>query len=306
MVPRSVLPRGKRHIKLRLLEGGSPGALRTCSVPGCSRAPEARSGDGLSPYFCRYHREFRSRHGCAWKRSYTGSELRPYVRAADAYVASTAVDRYLQLAITAVDGLLLSAGPERHPADFPRMPPDRKARASLARVREAGVPPERIVAVHAAVLAAIAEDPFQPDGEPHRYARVQVAKALRRRASGTHIVYGPGSRFDAYPRSSGLVLVELGRIIEEACDHFIHHHLAAVLALKIERWGPRPPPTGPAVSPQSRFGNEHVRDVPPDPAPNPAPSGQPQEAADKDVERYAREARELVRMYGPKGLAGKF
>jgi hypothetical protein len=244
----------------------SADALTCCSVPGCGRAPEARQGNGLSPFLCRYHREFRSRHGSPIKRSYTGPHLRPYVRAAEVFVKANAADQYVEWAVQNLASLIASSGPVRRVADLGRLAPADKARAALAMLREREVPPARILAVVLGVAAAIEEDPFGPGGDRALFRRVQIAKALRRRASGTHVVYeGTGRRLDRYPRSSGRVLEALGAAVETACEFPLAHHLAAVLALKQARHGRlEAPPLAPIA--KSRHGNAKI------PAPPPAVS----------------------------------
>lgn len=83
--------------------------------------------------------------------------------------------------------------------------------------------PERLLAIHMAV-SAIIED----DNDSHRvkeFRIVQVAKAAHRLASRTHkhwdipTDYGTlrPIEFHAYPRSSGMVLREIGNEIEVIC-----------------------------------------------------------------------------------------
>jgi len=55
---------------------------------------------------------------------------------------------------------------------------------------------------------------------------------VHRQASGYHAVYGPGSRYDRYPRSSGLALRHLGRMLDGCCEHVAAEHLSAILELK--------------------------------------------------------------------------
>ena len=107
-------------------------------------------------------------------------------------------------------------------------------------LRERKVSPLRILAVTLGVLATIEEDPYGPGGDRVLFRRVQIAKALRRRASGAHITYDSGWTFSRYPRSSGKVLEVLGAMVEEACQFAINRHLAGALELKIERYGAAP------------------------------------------------------------------
>lgn len=164
--------------------------------------------------------------------------------------------------------------------DLGRLPPETKAKASLAMLRERNVPPERILAVTLAVLAAITEDPFGPGGDRVLFRRVQIAEALRRRASGTHVVYeGTGIRWDRYPRSSGRVLERLGAVVEAACEFAMGRHAAAVLDLKKARYGePKAPER--ATFAKSRNGNERV----PPPAPVPLASQSPSALSMVEIE----------------------
>jgi hypothetical protein len=196
----------------RRVKTPSDEALPFCTVPGCGRAPEARQGNGLSPTLCRYHREFRRRHGSPLKRSYTGAELKPYVRAAESFAKAHKADPFIKRALERIGLELSLSGPVQHANDLLWLELRAKARTSLAKLRERNVPPLRILAVTLGVLAAIEEDTYGPGGDRVLFRRVQIAKALRRRASGSHVVYESGWRFSRYPRSSGKVLEALGAI----------------------------------------------------------------------------------------------
>jgi len=306
--PMSVNSPAKRRQRkadlLRRVREPTEKALLFCSVPSCTRLPQARAGNGLSPTVCEFHRAFRNRHGCAWKRSSSGPQLRPYVRAAESYLKVHADNVLVRHALDQVQRLLESAGPVRAIGDLARLAPKRKAEAALARLRQGEVPPPRIVAVTIGVLAAVLEDTVKPGGD---YPLVQIAKALRRRASGFHVVYGPGSCFDKYPRSSGRVLVALGTVVLGACEHLARDYVSAVLELKKERYGPAPASTGPLPSPRSKFGNERVRPppaVPPASTSSSAPNSAELDA--KELDRLAKELSADFRRQGMKAFDGKF
>jgi hypothetical protein len=277
----------------------SDDALAHCTIPGCGRAPEARQGNGLSPTLCRYHRGFRSRHGSPLKRSYTGGELKPYVSAAESFAKSHKDNREIGWSLDRIALELAGAGPVQRVNDLPWMEPRAKARASLAMLREKAVPPLRILAVTLGVLAAIEEDTYGPGGDRALFRRVQIAKALRRRASGTHIVYDSGWRFSRYPRSAGRVLEALGAIVEEACQFAVRQHLAAVLELKQARYGVLPiPPHGTFA--KSQFGNAKV------PPPPPPVSLKAEEAERAEAERIAEELRRAYAKEGYAAFRGRF
>ena len=52
----------------------------------------------------------------------------------------------------------------------------------------------------------------------------------------------------AYSRSAGRMLLNLGGEIEREAELTIDHHLAAVLALKLKRYGPHPAKQRPTAS----------------------------------------------------------
>ena len=99
-----------------------------------------------------------------------------------------------------------------------------RARIAFARLREANIIPERLLAIHMAVSALIEDDAGSHRVTEYRIA--QVAKAAHRLASGTHRHWdfpldNGGTAplaFHAYPRSSGRVLRVIGKAIEECCE----------------------------------------------------------------------------------------
>jgi len=204
-----------------------------CPIPGCGRPTQAGAGKGLSLYHCRYHIQLKNRHGSMWKRTYLAAELLPYRRAAARYLKANADDFWIAAALKALRSLMEGAGPVERMSDVLwHLTPPQKARAALARLRRAEIPPSRLLMIHLAVSGAVAEDPIGPGGPPGEYRLTQIAKAVHRLASGYHAVYGPGSRYDRYPRSAGLALRHLGRMIDECCAHVVREHLGGILTMK--------------------------------------------------------------------------
>jgi hypothetical protein len=290
----------------RRVHSASAGAFQLCAIPGCGRATEARQGNGLSPTLCRFHREYRSRHGSPLKRSYTGAEIRPHVRAAESFVKAHKNDQEIRWSLDRIAVDLANAGPVHRVNDLPWMEPRAKARAALAMLRERKVPPVRILAVTLGVLAAIEEDAYGPGSDRVLFRRVQIAKALRRRASGSHVTYDSGWTFSRYPRSAGKVLEVLGAMVAEACQFAINRHLSNVLELKIERYGAVPvPPKGTFA--KSRYGNERV--PPPSVSPMADAERVPPEAAaqeELEAERIAEETRRAFLRDGYAAFRGRF
>jgi hypothetical protein len=121
-----------------------------------------------------------------------------------------------------------------------------RARVAFARLREAGIGTERLLAIHLGVTALIEDDFGSHRVEEFRI--VQIAKAVHRLASGTHRhweMWNPRGapvpiEIHAYPRSSGLVLREIGEALEKACGPLSREALAEIIALKKARYGVHP------------------------------------------------------------------
>jgi hypothetical protein len=152
-----------------------------------------------------------------------------------------------------VGGIMASAGPLEIATRLNGLPPEQRARIALARLREADIKPERLLAIPLAVAALIEDAP----ATVHRTTEwriVAIAKAAHRLASGTHRIWpvaqpdGRVKRIEmhTYPRSSGRVLCHLGEMIEKECELVIDHHLSEVLAQKVVRDGR---PIAPAAMP---------------------------------------------------------
>jgi hypothetical protein len=222
------------------------------------------------------------------KPSFTGPHLEPYIRAAESFAKKHKDDRYIQWSLNHIAAALANAGPVQRVNDLPWMEPRAKAKAALAMLREKGVPPLRILAVTLGVRAAVAEDSYGPGSDIVIFRRVQISKALRRRASGTHVVYESGWRLSRYPRSSGKVLEVLGAMMEKACDFALQEHLEAVLKLKQERSGVLPiPPRGTFA--KSRHGNTKVPPPPQAVSLRANSKTAIQEAEAREAERIAKE-----------------
>lgn len=229
------------------MSAASAGFAQSCAIPGCRRATMRAAGLGLAAFHCRKHIEHKARHGSHWHGTYSAAELKPYLAAATSYIRPRAeADKFIVASIAAVGSGLEEAGPVEIATRLKGMSAAKRAKIGLARLRVAGIRPERIVSIVLAVTALIEEDP-----KSHRtkeFRTVQICKAIHRLASGTHKVWefedhhGRARRTElhAFPRSSGPVLRAMGRALEEPCEWVVEKHLAGVLALKIKRYGRHP------------------------------------------------------------------
>jgi hypothetical protein len=169
-------------------------------------------------------------------------DLKPYLTAARGVLRKHRKDPLIAQTVSGLQGLLDGAGRVEPAMDIKRQSAAFRARVAFARLREAGVQPERLLVIHMAVNALIEDDLGS-----HRVAEyriVQVAKVCHRLASGTHRRWewpGGGSlALHVYPKSSGLVLRVMGREIDELCAGVTARDLQTVRDLKLATSGPHP------------------------------------------------------------------
>jgi hypothetical protein len=203
----------------------------------------AAAGVGLADTLCRYHVQYKARHGSPWCPSIKASELRPYLAAARAVIRQNANDPIMAMTLGALRGFLDASGRVEPAMNIKHRSAAFRARVAFARLREAGVQADRLLAIHMAVSAHIEDDAGSHREEEH-YHLVQVAKAAHRLASGTHRRWEwPGGGtivMHVYPKSSGLVLRVMGRALDDICSTVTPRLLQAVRDTKVATSGPHP------------------------------------------------------------------
>ncbi len=216
--------------------------MENCTIPGCNRPTMKQEGKGYADGHCRYHVQFKARHGSHIHPSYRAADLKPYSAAAARWIAAHEGDHYVAVTLSKLEALLNNGG-EAIPAHrLKGLPPKDRARIAFSRLREARIAPVRLLAIHLGVYALI-----EDDRGSHRipdFRRVQVAKALHRLASGSHapwmtIANGKAhwvTRHD-YPKSSGLVLRHMGEAMATASEFITDKAVPEVVALKQELYG---------------------------------------------------------------------
>lgn len=219
-----------------------PGSL--CLVPGCGRQTMAAEGKGYAEHHCRYHVQHKARHGSHWHPTYLPRDYRPYVEAAARWVGDTREEHYVALTLANLESLMRNGGAAIPAHRLNGLTSKEKARVAFSRLREAGVTPERLCAIHLGVNALIEDD--RGSHRVREFRIVQVAKAYHRLASGTHSEWKKhyegrnplGLKFDFYPKSSGLVLREIGGAAETACEFISNRAIPLVVAMKLALSGP--------------------------------------------------------------------
>jgi hypothetical protein len=215
-----------------------------CPIPGCRREvpQDGRFGPQL---FCRYHIQRKARHGSHWHPTYGSSDLLPYWNAAKIWVAEQRQRDDVHEAVAGLDSLLHRSGPVDPAMNLRGRSASYRARIALARVREAGATGEYLLALWVAVGALIEDDLGSHRSQEFRI--VQTAKAVHRIASGTHrrwhfehkgreVVH----ELHAYPRSSGLVLRQLGESLESICCLVAPQAVHETVALRTRLFGQHP------------------------------------------------------------------
>lgn len=215
-----------------------------CTIPFCRRPTQRAAKSGLSATLCAAHVRYRQRHGSPWCPSPSAYSLRPYIKAAESWIGSHRTTPAIQVALESLHGLLATAGRAIIVTRLRGLPPGRRAKVALARLRDAGVKPERILARVLAVHALINEAP-QACHRIRAWRLTAAAKSVHRLASGTHQRWTDESgkvltETHTFPRSAGLVMLHLGAMIEDECEGAIERHLVAVIDLKVTRYGPHP------------------------------------------------------------------
>lgn len=200
-------------------------------------------GVGLAAYHCRYHVQFRARHGSHWCPTYRAAELKPYLVVASKWVRANRPDPFVTLVLLTLQEILEASGPVEPAMNLGELSASKRARVAFARLHRAGIEPTRLLSTHLAVSMLIEEDLGSHRTEEFKI--VQIAKVAHRLASGTHRkwdVWQPNApsipvELHVYPKSSGRVLRIIGQKLDTACAIVAKDHLLELLARKIKRYG---------------------------------------------------------------------
>jgi hypothetical protein len=215
-----------------------------CSIPGCKRPNQAEGK--FSAGACRYHIQHKARHGSHWYGTYRASDLKPYIQSARKWVNANSSHGEVVIARLWLRGLLEGAGRVELAHRIKGQSATRRAKFAFARLREAGIEPDRILSIYLAVCALIEDDRGSHRVEEFRV--VQVAKAVHRLASGSHqrwdfpLANGTTAplAMHTYPKSSGIVLRIIGRQIEECCRSVAGVAMEDIRSMKRAAYGPHP------------------------------------------------------------------
>lgn len=224
-----------------------PAETLTCGTPGCGRPTSFAAGTGRSQFHCRYHVQWKSRHGSHWHGTYRAAELRPYLDSASRWLrAEHGSNPAVAVATTEMQYLLAGSGRVEPAMSLRGLSAATRARIAFARLSDAEVLASKLVAIYVAVAALIEDDFGSP--RTREFQNVQAAKVAHRLASGTHrrwLMWNPKGadvpvEIHAYPRSAGLVLRKIGEAMAKVVDPLVAAALPEIIQLKVERFGPHP------------------------------------------------------------------
>jgi len=147
--------------------------------------------------------------------------------------------------LAALAGLLAGAGAPESAWSLKGLPPKERARIALAKIgREAkGAPAEKLLIIVLSLWAWL--EAQGADGRFREFRQVQIAKAAKRLASGTHKTRAGTPMPSKYPPSSGSYLRIMGRQIDDVAGLVAAPAWRDVLALvqaPAAAASPSPPP----------------------------------------------------------------
>ena len=105
-----------------------------CAIPGCGRPAMRSAGVGHAEMHCRYHVQFKARHGSHWHPTYKAADLKPYLVVAADWIDAHRNDVWLEYALRGLQGLLEGAGRAEPAQDIKWRPAAYKARVAFAKV----------------------------------------------------------------------------------------------------------------------------------------------------------------------------
>ena len=228
---------------------------QTCAAVGCRKPTQRTVGDGFSTRYCRDHVEHLARHGSTWRTTPRKTELEPYRRAARRWLKANHARPVVQRVLAGLAGLLAAAGKSESAWSLRGLPPKERARIAMAKLREAKDAPDKLLVIALTIWSWL--EAQGADGRFVEFRQVQIAKAAKRLASGTHKTRGGLTMPSKYPPSSGSYLRHMGRAIDDVAALIGERAWPEVLALVQQPAAndrPRPSPPQSTAAPSATPG----------------------------------------------------
>jgi hypothetical protein len=230
------------HINITANEPQPNAMFKQCTVFLCALPTQAHAGKGLSERYCAKHVRHHSRHGSAHCNSYKASDLKPYLLATKRWLKANKDVSLVKRIIVMFDALLNNAGNPATAMQMLRAPAKDKAKVALARMRVRKVQPIRLLTLVLTTRAIIADDQtFSHRGNEFLY--VQIARQAHRLAARyvpagyeDKIKDGKPWGFKAFPAGTGIVMRELGKLIDDIGSHIADKAVPSIIELKRTRY----------------------------------------------------------------------
>jgi hypothetical protein len=209
----------------------SPDPPQPCAASGCRKPTQRSSGDGFSTCYCRDHVEHLARHGSTWRQTPRKADIEPFRKAARRWLRAHRERPFVQQVLASLVGLLARSGTPESAWSLKGLPPQDRARIALAKIgREAkGAPAEKLLIIALSFWAWL--EAQGADGRFADFRQVQIAKAAKRLASGTHKTRAGTPMPSKYPPSSGSYLRIMGRQIDDLAGLVAERAWREVLSL---------------------------------------------------------------------------
>jgi hypothetical protein len=244
----------KAYVKITASEVHPNPMLKRCSVWGCGNPTQAHKGKGLSQKLCATHVRHQARHGSPHRNSYRAADMKPYLMSTAQWLRTNKGLPFLQRILASYQALLDGAGPcgrDQWASSMHRKSAKVKVKAALARLRERGVSPNRLLIITLSTWS-ICEDDISMRALPE-FRIVQISKQAGRLASRVIPKGSEAKGFDdrankgylkfgwqSFPTVSGPILRELGKAIDDIGSHLADQAVPAILTIKRTRFGQHP------------------------------------------------------------------
>jgi hypothetical protein len=236
----------KNYIRTTAREANPNALHKQCTVWACGNPTQAFAGKGLSERYCSCCIRAAQRSGSYHRSSHRAAELKPYLWAAQRWLKDNADNSLVLRVETALEAMLNGAGSPEIATRMIRADAPRKAKNALARMRVRGVKPQRLMVIVLATHAILMDDQtFSHRGS--EFLHVQIARQAHRLAArfvpkGQEAKVKDGLKwgFKSFPHSAGLVLRELGKMLDDVGGHLVDLAFPRILELKVQRFGHHP------------------------------------------------------------------
>jgi hypothetical protein len=230
------------HINTTANEPQPNAMFKQCTVFSCALPTQAHAGKGLSERYCAKHVRHLSRHGSAHCNSYKASDLKPFLWATERWLKANKDVSLVKRIVIMFDALLNGSGKPQTAMAMLRAPAKDKAKVALARMRVRGIKPLRLLTISLASRAIVAADQTYSH-RGNEFLHVQIARQAHRLAARyvpvgyeDKVKDGKPWGFKSFPAGTGIVMRELGKVIDDIGSHLADLAVPHIIELKRTRY----------------------------------------------------------------------